>query len=96
MGRLALVLFFFLWPTEAGALTCRPNNDMARRLLEGYGEIPLFRTEEPSGHIVFTFVNPANHTWTRVRRMFEEGKPYLCVIAVGVGDRTIPKAEKAL
>lgn len=96
MGKKALALaLFLLWPTEAGALTCRPVNDMVQRLYN-IGEIPLVRETEASGHTVYTFVDPIDKTWTKVRRMYENGEPYLCVIAVGQASKTLPKAGKPL
>ena len=95
MGKAAVALvLFLLWPTEAGAeLTCRPNNAMVQYLLDR-GEIPLIREEEDSGHVIFTFSDPIDKTWTRVRRMYEEGRPYLCVIEAGQAGKAPPKAGK--
>ena len=87
---LALVL---LWPTEAGALTCRPLADMRQRLSDR-GEVPMVREQEDSGHTVFTFVDPIDRTWTKVRRMYEDGRPYLCVIETGQAGKAPPKAGK--
>ena len=68
---------------------------MVQHLLDR-GEILLIREEEDSGHVVFTFSDPIDKTWTRVRRMYEDGRPYLCIIEAGRERRKTPKAGKAL